>query len=222
MNVPRIKGSHNAMWSGIKTAESVFEALEAGQHNNLIEKLDAHVISGEIEQDLKKVRNAKPLLAKFGTLIGIALSGFDIWTNSLFGLSIFGTLSHKKPDNEIMKKASACPKISYPKPDGILTFDKSASLFLANLSHEENQPVHLHLRDPLIPVQKNLPEFDEPAQRYCPAGVYEILMDENNNPVLRINAANCLHCKTCDIKDPAQNIDWVPPEGGSGPNYQGM
>lgn len=222
MNLPRIKGSHNAMWSGMKTAESIFLALEAGQHNDLIDSLRAHVLQGEIEQDLKKVRNAKPFMANFGTIIGTVLTGFDLWTNSLFSFSFFGTLKHKKPDHAYLDKADISPEISYPKPDGKLTFDRSSSIFLANLAHDEDQPVHLHLRDDDVPITQNLVDFDEPAQRYCPAGVYEIIAQEDGTQKLRINGANCVHCKTCDIKDPAQNIDWVCPEGGSGPNYQGM
>ncbi len=222
MNLPRIKGSHNAMWSGMKTAEVIFTALEAGQKNDRIDSLDAHVLKGEIEQDLKKVRNAKPLMSNFGTLLGTAMSGVDLWTNSLFKFSFFGTLKHKKPDHAYLEKADISPVIPYPKPDGKLTFDRSSSLFLANLAHEEDQPIHLHLRDADVPIAKNLVDFDEPAQRYCPAGVYEIVTGEDGAQKLRINAANCVHCKTCDIKDPAQNIDWVCPQGGSGPNYQGM
>lgn len=222
MNLPRIKGSHNAMWSGMKTAESIFAALEAGQSNNRVGNLDAHVVQGEIEQDLKKVRNAKPFLSNFGTLLGTALTGIDLWTNSLMRFSFFGTLKHKKPDHAYLKKADISPMISYPKPDGKLTFDRASSVFLANIAHEEDQPIHLQLRDDDVPIAKNLVDFDEPAQRYCPAGVYEIISREDGLQELRINAANCVHCKTCDIKDPAQNIDWVPPQGGGGPNYQGM
>lgn len=221
MNVPRIKGSHNAMWSGMKMAEAVFAALQAGRGNDEIEGLNAAVISGPIEKDLKKVRNAKPLLPRYGTYLGTMLSGLDLWTNTLFGFSFFGTLKHGKPDYACLKKASEMPRIDYPKPDGKLTFDRTSSVFLANLAHEEDQPVHLQLRDPDIPISRNLPDYDEPAQRYCPAGVYEVV-EEGSAPYFRINAANCVHCKTCDIKDPAQNIDWVPPEGGSGPTYIGM
>ena len=222
MNLPRIKGSHNAMFSGMKTAEQVFAALEAGRKNDRIETLNDHVLVGQIHDDLKPVRNSKPLISDFGTLMGTMLTGFDLWTNKLFGFSFFGTRKHRKPDYAYMKKARDCSRISYPKPDNVLTFDRASSVFLANLAHEEDQPVHLHLRDPDIPLSSNLPEYDEPAQRYCPAGVYEIFETENGTPGFRINAANCVHCKTCDIKDPAQNIQWVPPEGGSGPNYQGM
>lgn len=222
MNVPRIKGSHNAMWSGIKTAEAVFASVRAGRGNDLIEDLNAKVTKGPIENDLKPVRNAKPMLPKYGTLMGTMLSGFDLWTNTLIKTSLFGTMSGKKPDHAYMKPAAEAQKIDYPKPDGKLTFDRTSSVFLANIAHDEDQPVHLKLKDPSIPIDKNLPLYDEPAQRYCPAGVYEVVTGDDNQPRFQINAANCVHCKTCDIKDPSQNIDWVPPEGGSGPNYQGM
>jgi len=221
MNVPRIKGSHNAMWSGMKMAEAVFGAVQVGRGNDVIEDLNAAVIAGPIADDLEKVRNAKPLLTKFGTYLGTLLSGFDMWTNTLFNFSVFGTLKHGKPDYAYMKTAAESHKITYPKPDGKLTFDRTSSVFLANLAHDEDQPIHLLLGDPSIPVAQNLPLYDEPAQRYCPAGVYEIV-EENGAPRFQINAANCVHCKTCDIKDPAQNITWVPPEGGSGPTYVGM
>jgi electron-transferring-flavoprotein dehydrogenase len=221
MNLPRIKGSHNAMLSGIKTAEAVFEALTADRGNDLIEGLNEKVTQGEIKKDLFRVRNAKALL-KNGTMLGTMLTGFDLWTNSLFGFSLFGTLHNPTPDHATLKPANECEKPDYPKPDGELTFDRTSSVFLANLGHDEDQPVHLKLKDPSIPVEQNLPVYDEPAQRYCPAAVYEIVTGDNGQPCFQINAANCVHCKTCDIKDPAQNIDWVPPEGGSGPNYQGM
>jgi electron-transferring-flavoprotein dehydrogenase len=144
-----------------------------------------------------------------------------MWTNQLFGLSLFGTIGHGKPDHATLKKARDSKPIVYPKPDGILSFDKLSSVFLSNTNHEEDQPVHLKLADPSIPVNFNLPEYDEPAQRYCPAGVYEIVQ-ESSGPRFQINAQNCVHCKTCDIKDPAQNITWVTPEGGGGPNYPNM
>lgn len=222
MNVPRIKGSHNAMISGMKTAEAVFEALQAERGNDVIEGLNQKVTSGPIENDLKPVRNAKPMLPKYGTLLGTLLSGFDLWTNSAFKFSVFGTMGYNKPDHVYLKPAADCAKIIYPKPDNKLTFDRTTSVFLANLAHEEDQPGHLKLTDPSIPIANNLPLYDEPAQRYCPAGVYEVVTSDDNQPRFQINAANCVHCKTCDIKDPAQNITWVPPEGGSGPNYQGM
>lgn len=221
MNVPRIKGSHNAMFSGMRMAEAVFEALQAGRSGDLIENANARVTDGAIRDDLYKVRNAKPMLPKFGTMLATLFSGIDLWTNSLFKFSLFGTLGHDKPDWATLKPAAQCTPIEYPKPDGKLTFDRLSSVFLANIGHEEDQPIHLRLSDASIPVSQNLPVYDEPAQRYCPAGVYEIVKEDGDS-AFQINAANCVHCKTCDIKDPAQNITWVPPEGGSGPNYQGM
>lgn len=221
MNVPRIKGSHNAMWSGIKTAEAVFEAMQAGRGNDTLENLKERVTSGPIADDLKPVRNAKPMLPKFGTILGMMLTGMDLWSNKIFRFSPFGTMRHPKPDYAYMRRADESPRIDYPRPDGVLTFDRTSSVFLSNLAHDEDQPVHLRLRHPAVPIEKNLPLYDEPAQRYCPAAVYEVVATDAG-PRLQINAANCVHCKTCDIKDPAQNIDWVPPEGGSGPNYQSM
>jgi electron-transferring-flavoprotein dehydrogenase len=220
MNLPRIKGSHNAMFSGYKVAEAVFEAIKAGRSADLLENLNSQLLSGEIEKDLKKVRNTKPLITKFGTIVGTMLSGLDLWTNSLLNFSFFGTLKHKKPDHASLKKLSESKKINYPKPDGKITFDKSSSLFLSNITHAEDQPVHLHLKDTFL--EKNLRDYGAPEQLFCPANVYEIIKDKNAKPKLQINAANCLHCKTCDIKDMEQNIDWSVPEGGSGPNYLGM
>jgi electron-transferring-flavoprotein dehydrogenase len=163
----------------------------------------------------------KPLLSRFGTIMGVALGGFDMWTNQLFGFSLFGTLKHGKADYQTLKKAADCKPIAYPKPDGVISFDKLSSVFLSNTNHEEDQPVHLVLKDPTIPIRVNLPEYAEPAQRYCPAGVYEVVQ-EADGPRFQINAQNCVHCKTCDIKDPEQNINWVTPEGGGGPNYANM
>jgi electron-transferring-flavoprotein dehydrogenase len=154
--------------------------------------------------------------------MGVALGGFDMWTNQLFGLSLFGTLHHGKPDYATLMPAKNCKPIAYPKPDGVVSFDILSSVFLSNTNHEEDQPVHLKLADPAVPIRDNLPTYDEPAQRYCPAAVYEVVGQESGNPRFVINAQNCVHCKTCDVKDPAQNIDWVPPEGGGGPNYPNM
>ncbi|RDE09698.1 electron transfer flavoprotein-ubiquinone oxidoreductase [Pelagibacterium lacus] len=218
MNLPRIKGIHNAMWSGIKSAEAIFAALQAGRGGDTVANLAEMVVDGPIADDLKPVRNAKPLLSRFGTLVGMGLIGLDLWCNQLFKLSPFGTLRLDKPDHATLRPARDAKPIHYPKPDGKLTFDRLSSVYLANISHDEDQPVHLRLRDPNVPVSRNLPLYDEPAQRYCPAGVYEIVRTEGEAR-LQINAANCVHCKTCDIKDPSQNIDWVLPEGGSGPNY---
>ena len=167
------------------------------------------------------MRNVKPFLSKWGTMLGMMFGGFDMWTNQLFGFSFFGTLHHGKPDYATLKHASECKPIAYPRPDNVLSFDKPSSVFLSNTNHEENQPVHLQLKDPSIPINVNLPEYAEPAQRYCPVGVYEVV-EEANGPRFQINAQNCVHCKTCDIKDPSQNINWVTPEGGGGPNYPNM
>jgi electron-transferring-flavoprotein dehydrogenase len=222
VNVPRIKGSHNAILSGIHAAEAAFEALAAGRSHDRLDAYEAAVRTGPIARDLRKVRNAKPMLSKFGTALGTVLSGIDMWLNTIFsGVGLGYTLRHGKPDHAGIKRAAASKRIEYPKPDGVLTFDRLTSVAFSGTNHEENQPAHLKLADAAIPVAVNLPEYAEPAQRYCPAGVYEIVEDEKG-PRFQINAQNCVHCKTCDIKDPSQNITWVVPEGGGGPNYSGM
>jgi electron-transferring-flavoprotein dehydrogenase len=221
MNVPRIKGSHNAMKSGMLAAETAFEALSAGRAGDLLSAYPGAVRESWIYRDLKRVRNVKPLWSRFGTLIGVGLGGLDMWMNQL-GIGLPFTLKHGKPDYASLKPARECRQIEYPKPDGVVSFDKLSSVFLSNTNHEEDQPVHLHLKDPTIPIGKNLPLYDEPAQRYCPAGVYEVIAEAGAPPRFQINAQNCVHCKTCDIKDPAQNIDWTVPEGGGGPNYPNM
>jgi len=217
VNVPRIKGSHNAMLSGILAGEAAFEALSAGRAGDRLEGFEEAYASSAIAKDLKKVRNVKPLLSKFGTLMGTVLGGADMWLNTAMPFLNY-TLSHGKPDHETLKPAAQFKPIEYPKPDGVLTFDRLSSVYLSGTNHEEDQPVHLVLSDQSIPIEENLPKFDEPAQRYCPAAVYEVVSSENGMR-FQINAQNCVHCKTCDIKDPAQNINWVPPEGGGGPNY---
>jgi electron-transferring-flavoprotein dehydrogenase len=222
MNVPRIKGSHNAMLSGIAAAEAAFAALGEGRAHDELTAYQAAVYAGDIARDLKPVRNAKPLWSRFGTYIGIALGGLDMWINTLIPGGLPFTLKHKKPDYATLKRAENAAPIAYPKPDGVLTFDRLTSVSFSGTNHEENQPVHLKLTDPAVPVAINLPEFAEPAQRYCPAAVYEIVADTGGDPRFQINAQNCVHCKTCDIKDPSQNITWVCPEGGGGPNYAGM
>ena len=223
MNVPRIKGSHNAMLSGIEAAEAVFAALGAGRAHDELAGYETAVRDGDIGRDLKRVRNAKPFWSKLGTLAGIAFGGVDMWLNTIIpGIGLGYTLRHGKPDHASLKHARQSVPIVYPKPDGVLTFDKLTNVSFSATNHEEDQPVHLLLADPNIPIDENLPEYAEPAQRYCPAGVYEIVKDEKGQPRFQINAQNCVHCKTCDIKDPAQNITWVTPEGGGGPNYSGM
>ena len=221
MNVPRIKGSHNAIKTGMLGAEAVAAALAAGRSGDVVESYEESWRASHVYKDLKRVRNVKPLWSKFGTLVGVPLAAIDMWTNQLFGFSFLGTLKHGKPDYATLKLAANSRKIVYPKPDGVISFDKLSSVFLSNTNHEEDQPVHLKLTDPSIPIGINLPKYDEPAQRYCPAGVYEVL-EEASGPRFQINAQNCVHCKTCDIKDPEQNINWVTPEGGGGPNYPNM
>jgi electron-transferring-flavoprotein dehydrogenase len=224
VNVPRIKGSHNAMKSGMLAAEAAFDALSHGRQRDTLEAYDESYRTSSIRKDLFGVRNAKPMLTRFGTFWGGVVGMVDMWTTTLFGgFSFFGTLKHGKTDAASTGKAKNFKPIVYPKPDGVLTFDKLSSVYLSNTNHEEDQPAHLTLKDPTIPIRVNLPEYAEPATRYCPAGVYEVLYDEaGSNPRFQINAQNCVHCKTCDIKDPSQNINWVPPEGGGGPNYANM
>ncbi len=221
MNVPRIKGTHNAMKSGMLAAEAAYAALGEGHSGDTLEAYETAYRHSPVYEDLKRVRNVKPLWSKLGTFPGVALGGLDMWTNQLFGLSLFGTLRHGKPDSATLRLARDSRPVHYPKPDGVVTFDKLSSVYLSNTSHEEDQPVHLRLTDPSLPVRVNLPEYAEPAQLYCPAGVYEIV-EVAGEARFQINAPNCVHCKTCDIKDPSQNINWVPPEGGGGPNYSNM
>ena len=221
VNVPRIKGSHNAIKSGMLGAEAAFEALAAGKTGG--DDLIAYPVklkASWIWKDLDKVRNVKPALS-WGTVMGTIYGGFDMWMHDL-GLRLPWTLRHKKADHECLRPAAEFQPIQYPKPDGVLSFDKPSSVFLSNTNHEEDQPVHLRLKDASIPIAVNLPLYAEPAQRYCPAGVYEVVTADNGQPRFQINAQNCVHCKTCDIKDPAQNIDWTVPEGGGGPNYPNM
>lgn len=224
VNLPRIKGSHNAMKSGMLAAEAAFEALKSGATGS--DELTAYPESWKASwsfKDLWKVRNVKPGM-KYGMWIGTLLGGIHMWLNDLgLGFLVPWTTPHAKADHETLKLAKDCKPIAYPKPDGKISFDKLSSVFLSNTNHEEDQPIHLKLKDPSIPIAQNLPKYDEPAQRYCPAGVYEVLRDDaGNNPRFQINAQNCVHCKTCDIKDPAQNINWTVPEGGGGPNYPNM
>jgi electron-transferring-flavoprotein dehydrogenase len=225
VNFARIKGSHNAILSGMLAAEKAQEALAAGRaHDELTAYEDAWRAS-DIGRDLFKVRNVKPLWSKLGLAFGVALGGLDMWMNELFGFSPFGTLKHGKADYATLKPIAEVTPIIYPKPDGRVSFDKLSSVFLSNTNHEEDQPIHLRLKDPTIPVRVNLPEYGEPARLYCPAGVYEVVYGDEKartDPKFVINAQNCVHCKTCDIKDPAQNINWTTPEGGGGPNYPNM
>jgi electron-transferring-flavoprotein dehydrogenase len=220
MNVPRIKGSHNAMLSGMLAAEGIAAALAAGRSHDELSDYDAAWRSSAIGRDLGKVRNAKPLWSRFGTVAGIALGGIDMWANTL-GVPLFGTMRHRKADADCLKPASAGRPIVYPKPDGTLTFDRLSSVFISNTNHEEDQPVHLVVRDMALQKVSEHDIYAGPSQRYCPAAVYE-WVEEEGKPRFVINAQNCVHCKTCDIKDPNRNITWIPPEGGGGPNYPNM
>jgi electron-transferring-flavoprotein dehydrogenase len=220
INVPRIKGSHNAMLSGMQAAEHVAAALAEGRVGDELTGYDAAWRASEIGRDLKRVRNAKPLWSRLGTMLGIALGGLDMWTNT-FGFSLFGTLGHAKTDAAALEPAANFKPIAYPKPDGVVSFDKLSSVFLSNTNHEEDQPVHLLVKDMELQKQSEHDVYAGPSQRYCPAGVYEWI-EEPSGARFQINAQNCVHCKTCDIKDPNQNIVWVPPEGGGGPNYPNM
>ena len=223
VNLPRIKGSHNAMLSGIAAADAAFDAITAGRQHDTLTAYEADVRSGDIARDLKRVRNMKPYWSKFGTVAGVMLGGVDLWLNTLIsGIGLGYTLKHGKTDAAATGKAADFKPINYPKPDGKLTFDRLTNVSFSGTNHEEDQPVHLKLLDPSIPIAVNLPLYAEPAQRYCPAAVYEIIRDDKGDPRFQINAQNCVHCKTCDIKDPSQNINWVCPEGGGGPNYAGM
>ncbi len=220
LNVPRIKGTHTAMKSGMMAAEAAFAAVTAGREGDVLTAYQDAYDDSWVKKELSVVRNVLPLVEKWGDLAGTILSGMTMWLETL-GIRVPFTMKHH-PDNASLYRADQMPKPDYPKPDGVLTFDRLSSVFLSNTNHEEDQPVHLQLKDPTIPVEYNLPLYDEPAQRYCPAGVYEIVGQDEGDPKFVINAQNCVHCKTCDIKDPTQNINWVTPEGGGGPNYPNM
>ncbi|MBP0483764.1 electron transfer flavoprotein-ubiquinone oxidoreductase [Sagittula salina] len=221
VNVPRIKGNHNAMLSGKAAAEAAHEAIKAGRAGDELTGYETEVRNGAIGEDLKKVRNVKPMWSKWGMFPSLALGGLDMWTNSLFAGSLFGTLRHGKSDAAATGKAADHKPIDYPKPDGKLSFDRLTNVSFSFTNHEESQPCHLKLKDPSVPIAVNLPTFDEPAQRYCPAGVYEVVEKDGQQEFV-INFQNCVHCKTCDIKDPSQNIVWTVPQGGDGPNYPNM
>jgi electron-transferring-flavoprotein dehydrogenase len=225
VNFARIKGTHNAILSGVLAAETGYQALSAGRAHDELTAYEESWRASEIGRDLYKVRNVKPLWTKFGLILGVTLGGLDMWMNELFGGSPFGTLKHGKPDYATLKPIVDVTPIAYPKPDGLISFDKPSSVFLSNTNHEEDQLVHLRLTDPSIPTKVNLPQYGEPARLYCPAGVYEVVYGDEkttSNPRFVINGQNCVHCKTCDIKDPAQNIVWTVPEGGGGPTYPNM
>jgi len=221
VNVPRIKGSHNAVLSGILAADHLAAAIADGRANDDVTSIENSWRDGAIGKDLKAVRNVKPLWSRFGTIVGVGLGGLDMWCNQLLGISPFGTLKHGKSDAASLEPAADHRRIDYPKPDGVLTFDRLSSVFLSNTNHAENQPSHLQLIDPELQRSSELDVFAGPSTRYCPAGVYEWVERENVETYV-INAQNCVHCKTCDIKDPNQNINWVPPQGGEGPVYSNM
>jgi len=224
VNVPRIKGNHNAMRSGMHAAEAAHAAIVDGRSGDTLDAYEKAVRSGPIATDLKPVRNVKPLWSRYGLKTSLFLGGADMWISTLTGgASPLGTLTHNTNDAEMTKRADRFEPIEYPKPDGDLSFDRLTNVAYSFTNHAENQPSHLVLRDPRVPIDINLPRWAEPAERYCPAGVYEVLRDEDgSNPTFRINFQNCVHCKTCDIKDPSQNIDWTTPQGGDGPNYPNM
>ena len=222
VNLPRIKGNHNAMHSGIDAAEAAFKAIQAGRQGDVLADYDAALRTGPIGKDLKPVRNVAPLNGRFGPLGGLTLGGLDMWVQTIFKASPFGTLKHGKNDAESTQPASMHQPIDYPKPDGKLSFDRLTNVSFSMTNHEESQPAHLRLTDPNVPIAVNLAKYAEPAQRYCPAGVYEVVEEEGADPRFVINFQNCVHCKTCDIKDPSQNITWVTPQGGDGPNYPNM
>jgi electron-transferring-flavoprotein dehydrogenase len=221
VNVPRIKGNHNAMLSGIHAAEAAHAAITAGRSGDVLTAYDAEIHAGEIGRDLRRVRNVKPLWSRYGLLASLTLGGFDMWTNNLFGLSLLGTLKHGKTDAAATGLAADYTPIAYPKPDGKLSFDRLTNIAFSATNHDPDQPSHLRLLDATVPIAVNLPRYAEPAQRYCPAGVYEVV-GEGSEAKFQINFQNCVHCKTCDIKDPSQNILWTVPQGGDGPNYPNM
>lgn len=220
VNVPRIKGSHNAVLSGMLAAEKIAAAIAAGRQNDEVAEIEAEWRAGPIGRDLKRVRNVKPLWSRFGTALGVAMGGIDMWINQIFGSSPF-TLKHGKTDAASLEPAARHRPIAYPKPDGVLTFDRLSSVFLSNTNHEEDQPVHLKVKDMELQKRSEHDVYAGPSARYCPAGVYE-WVEKDGNPAFVINAQNCVHCKTCDIKDPNGNITWVPPQGGEGPVYPNM
>jgi len=222
VNVPRIKGNHNAMLSGKLAAEKAFAAINAGRSGDVLADYDKALKSGAVGQELQKVRNVKPLWSRYGLVASLTVGGIDMWTNHLLGTSALGTLKHGKSDADATRKHFGYEPIAYPKPDGVLSFDRLTNVSFAMTNHAEGQPPHLKLIDPDIPVAQNLPDYAGPSARYCPAGVYEFIKEEGKPTRFVINFQNCVHCKTCDIKDPAQNIVWTVPQGGDGPNYPNM
>jgi electron-transferring-flavoprotein dehydrogenase len=222
VNLPRIKGNHNAMHSGRQAADAAYAAITAGRSGDTLTEYDSELRAGPVGKDLKKVRNVAPLNSRFGLMGGLFIGGFDMWCNTLFGGSLLGTLGHGKSDAEATEPASKHKVIDYPKPDGKLSFDRLTNVAFSFTNHEESQPAHLTLKDDSIPVGVNLVEYAGPSARYCPAGVYEFVEEPGKETRFQINFQNCVHCKTCDIKDPSQNIVWTTPQGGDGPNYPNM
>jgi electron-transferring-flavoprotein dehydrogenase len=220
LNVPRIKGSHTAMKSGMMAAEAAAAAIEAGRAADELTAYTEAYKASWVEKELRMVRNFEPIISKFGGTIGTIIAGIVMWIEYL-GIRLPFTMKHTADHKKLWRKDIVAP-IVYPKPDGVISFDRLSSVFLSNTNHAEDQPVHLQIIDPAVPVEVNLELYDSPESRYCPAGVYEIVGRDVGAPKLQINAQNCVHCKTCDIKDPTQNINWVTPEGGGGPNYPNM
>ncbi len=220
VNVPRIKGTHTAMKTGMMAAEAAFEAIVADRQSDELTAYGTAYENSWVREELRVVRNVLPAAEKYGDFLGSIIAGINMWAEN-FKIKMPFTMKHH-PDHTRLKRAEHSTPIEYPKPDGVISFDRLSSVFLSNTNHEEDQPVHLQLKDASIPVDVNLPDFAGPSQRYCPAGVYEFIEDDEGNPKFQINAQNCVHCKTCDIKDPNQNINWVVPEGGGGPNYPNM
>ncbi len=222
VNVPRIKGNHNAMISGILAAEIACKAIKTGSNNAELSDYDSAIKNGIVGADLKPVKNVKPIWSRFGLLASLIIGGIDMWIANIIGINIMGTMKHCKSDANSTKPAKKFNEIQYPKPDGKISFDRLTNVSFSGTNHEENQPCHLFLKDKNVPIKKNLPIYAEPAQRYCPAGVYEVLEKRKNSFTFQINSQNCVHCKTCDIKDPSENITWKTPQGGDGPNYPNM
>jgi electron-transferring-flavoprotein dehydrogenase len=221
VNVPRIKGSHNAMKTGMLAAEAAVHALLEGRSADTLKEYESSFERSWVYQDLNRVKNVKPMWSKLGLVGGVALGAVDMWLGTIAGVGL-GTWKHGKPDSDTLKPAAISKPIVYPKPDGVISFDRLTNIAFSATNHEEDQPVHLQLKDRAVPIARNLVIWDEPAQRYCPAGVYEVVREDGKEPRFQINHQNCVHCKTCDIKDPSQNINWVVPQGGEGPNYPNM
>ncbi|MDC3075833.1 electron transfer flavoprotein-ubiquinone oxidoreductase [Paracoccaceae bacterium] len=222
VNVPRIKGNHNAMISGISAALIACKAIKEGFQNTELNEYDAEIKDGKVGLDLKLVKNVKPIWSRFGLLASLVIGGIDMWIANMTGINLLGTLKHDKSDAKSTKPSKEFIEIDYPKPDGKISFDRLTNVSFSGTNHEENQPCHLFLKNKNIPIKKNLPLYAEPAQRYCPAGVYEVIEKRKNSFSFQINSQNCVHCKTCDIKDPSENITWKTPQGGDGPNYPNM